>query len=98
MDRQRINRLSLSLFPEGESFGQFVEVRRLLQQDGDLGIDLSSSLSFHVLLSDGLDGRKSVLREDLCELKSEGNALSHALDLHTRMLLQHQLRKEKSLV
>jgi hypothetical protein len=47
---------------------------------------------------DGLDGGIAVLGEDLREFESQGDALSHALDLNGSVLFEDKFGKEKSLV
>lgn len=89
---------SLSIFSEGQSLGEFIEVGGLLEQDGDLGVDFLASFAFDVLFPDVLDGRVAVLGQNLGELECEGDALSHALDLHGAVLFEDQLRQEKPLV
>lgn len=83
---------------EGESFSEFFEVGRLIEGDGDLGINFLSALALDVLLTDGLDVGQAVLGEDLPEFADEGDALSHALDLDLAVLQEDQLRKEDALV
>jgi hypothetical protein len=87
-----------SVVPEGESLGELIEVGGLLEEDGDLGVDLPASLALDVLLLDGLDGRVAVLGEDLGELEGERDALAHALDLHAPVLFEDQLGQEEALV
>lgn len=83
---------------EGESFGESFEVGRLIESNGDLGIDFLSALALDVLFADGLDVGQSILRENLPEFADEGDALSHALDLDFAVLQEDQLRKEDALV
>ena len=89
---------SLSIFSKGKSLGELIELRSLPEHDTDLGINLPPSLTLNVLLPDALDGRIAVLRQDLRELESEGDALPHALNLHAAVLLEDQLRQEETLV
>ena len=89
---------SLSIFSEGESLGEFIEVGGLLEQDGDLGVDFPASFTLDVLLPDVLDGRVAVLGQNLGELECERDALAHALDLHGAVLFEDQLGQEEALV
>ena len=87
-----------SVFFEGESLGELVEVGSLVEEDGDLGVNFLSAFSLDVLFLDVLDGGITVLGEDLGSLEGEGDALTHGFDLDVAVLLDHQLGEEKPLV
>jgi hypothetical protein len=75
-----------SLFFEGESFGQSGEVLALGQLDGDLGVDLLTTLPLDVLLLNTADVGQAVLAEDLRCFENERDALAHSLNLQVSML------------
>ncbi len=87
-----------SIVPKGESLSKLIEVCGLLEEDGDLGVDLPASLSLDVLLLDALDGCVAVLGEDLAELEGQRDALAHTFDLHGAVLFEDQLGEEEALV
>lgn len=83
-----------SIFPKGESLSESIEVCWLVQDNGDLGIDLFAALSLDVLFTDSVNGDQTVFGEDLGELESKWDTLSHAFDLDVSVLFENQFGEE----